>query len=69
MSYIYSARKNKHPKVQFEQYLNSEDEPEEHIYSYLPMEFEGDVLSSSYIGRRQLRNTARKLRNLTFHRH
>jgi len=66
VSHSNHAIKNKqqgHPKVYFEQYLYNAGEPKDDISQDTPALLEAELLEDSYFLRRQLRRTARKLRN------
>ncbi len=63
MSHDYFARKNKHPKVYFKQYISNLEEPLDDISNNSSDIPETMLPESSPIMRRQLRTRAFKLRN------
>jgi hypothetical protein len=63
MSHDYSAIKNKHPKVYFEQYLYNSGEPLDDVFSDTPFAQEAELIENSRSMRRRFRHIAQDLRN------
>jgi len=66
MSHSFTKTKNQqqeHPKVQFEQYLNNIDEPEDMLTQDSPLDLEYKLVEDSHWMRRSLRRNAQRLRN------
>lgn len=62
MSYYNTTRKNKYPKVDFEQYLSNLNEPLDDNWEDSPEEIRAEMLESARAMRRGFRKTALKLR-------
>jgi len=59
MSYESPSRKNKQPKVHFEQYLHNFGEPQDDVSKDLPAELQAELLDDSQAMRRHFRHFAR----------
>jgi len=63
MSYDYSARQNKHPKVRYQSYLNNTDEPLDNVLADSPEAHKTILTEDCSEMRRQFRALAQELRN------
>ena len=62
MSYKPLASKNKHPKVQFEEYLYNFGEPKDDIRRYIPSKIEAVLVDSCLDTKQQFRQLVRMKR-------
>ena len=63
MSYDYSLQKNKHPKVNFQQYLYNIDEPTDSVMKDARAAVGYGLLDDMHAMRRRFRRIAHKLRD------
>lgn len=63
MSRYNVTRKNKHPKVYFQQYLSNLREPDDNSSADTPPELEAELLENSFMMRRRMRHLANRMRD------
>ena len=60
--YSTNNKKKKHPKLFFEQFLDSPNEPPDFLLNYSQYDLEPKMLKNSYSMKHHVRRIARKLR-------